>query len=113
MAIMAFNIAAGFVTPRTSVLSATNSGAPQAQSAPLRGTGPGYGCLTSRISSSISQNAAEFHRLEFERLGRRIDAENQFQDMLVNLKQQIEWNAAARTRSAATSASVEVYSKAS
>src|ERR1035437_8525998 len=113
---MAFIIAAGFASSRTSVLSSTEAGVARAQPAPemqQMGIRHGYDCLLSRISSGICENATELHRLDLERLGRRAEAACQFQDVLTDLKDLIAWKAAVRTGSACADGSVELSYKAS
>lgn len=73
----------------------------------------GYDCLLNRISSGICENATKLHRLDLEGLGRRAEAACQFQDRLTDLKEQIAWKAAVRTRSARADGSVELSHKAS
>ena len=52
--------------------------------------------LLARISSGMSADASELHRLDLERLGRRAVAACQFQDMLADLKERIAQRAAMR-----------------
>lgn len=108
---MSFPIAAGFASSRKPVLSSTEAGAPREQRAPQKqetGIIPGYDCLLSRISSGICENATQLHRLDLQRLGRRVEAECELQEMLANLKDRMTRKAAARTRSAWAEGSVEV-----
>jgi hypothetical protein len=60
-----------------------------------------------QISSGMSQNASQLHRLELERLGRRALAACQFQDMLDGLKDRIARRASLRTRTRFVVAGVE------
>ena len=73
----------------------------------------GYDCLLRRMSSGICESAAKLHRPDLERLGRRAEAECRFQDSLTDLRNQIAWKAAVRTRSASVDVRVELCSKAS
>jgi hypothetical protein len=113
---MAFIIAAGFASSRTSVLSSTEAGVARAQPAPemqQMGIRHGYDCLLSRISSGMRENATKLNHLDLERLGRRAAAACQFQEMLADLKDQIARKVAMRTESACADGIVELSYKAS
>jgi hypothetical protein len=113
---MPFNIAAGFASSRTTVLSSTETHAARVQPAPpmqQMAIRLGYDSLLSRISGGICENAFAPHRLDLERLGRRAEVECQLQDTLTDLKDRIARKAAVRTRPATVDRSVELYYKAS
>src|SRR5271157_563579 len=100
---MPFTSAAGFVPPRTPVLSPANTCLARALPAPevhQTATRQDDDCLLSSISNSICKNAIRLHRLELERLGRRAEAARQFQARLTDLKERIARMAAVRARSA-------------
>jgi hypothetical protein len=112
---MAFNIAAGFASSRTTALSSTEITA-RVQPAPQMkqmGIRAGYDCLLNRISTGICENATELHRLDLGRLGRRAEVEYQLQETLAGLKDMLARKAAGRIRSAYSDSSVELYCKAS
>src|SRR5260370_33419398 len=97
---MAFIIAAGFAASRTTAFSSATPcvakahSAPQMQQMAIR---QGYDCMLSRMSSGICDNAAQHHRLDLERLGRRADAECRFQATLTGLKERIDGKSARPT----------------
>jgi hypothetical protein len=103
---MLFVTAAGFVPPRTSVLSSSIASLARALPAPemhQMATRQGDDCLLSSISNlsnSICENATRLNRLDLERLGRRAQTACQFQHRLFDLKARIARMAAARARSA-------------
>src|ERR1035437_6800269 len=112
---MAFIIAAGFASSRTSVLSSTEAGVARAQPAPemqQMGIRLGYDCLLRRISSGMRENATKLNHLDLERLGRPAAA-CQFQETLADLKDQIARKVAMRTESACADGIVELSYKAS
>lgn len=113
---MAFITAAGFAASRTTALSSATPCVARAHSAPLMqqmAIRQGYDCLLSRMSSGICDNAAQHHRLDLERLGRRADAQCRFQDTLTGMKERIAWKTAARTGSACADSMIELSYKAS
>jgi len=71
-----------------------------------------HDCVLARISSGMSADASELHRLDLERLGLRALAACQFQEMLADLKERIAQRAAMRTRSPFAIGGVELRSAA-
>jgi hypothetical protein len=109
--IVAHIMAAGFATPKTSVLSSTGTAVARVQPAPQMATKSGYDRLLSRISIGISENAARLHRLDLEGLGRRVEVEWQLQETLTDLRDKVARKAAARNRPACVDGVVELCHK--
>ena len=116
MAFKIFEIGAGFAASRTTSIASATPPVARAHSGPRMqhmATRQGYDCLLSRMSSGIYENASQCHRFDLERLGRRANAECQFQDTLTDMKERIAWKTAVRTRSACADSIVELSYKAS
>jgi hypothetical protein len=113
---MAFIMAVGFATSRTSALSSTETIAARVQPAPRMqqmGIGLGYDSLLSRISTGICDNATQAHRLELGRFGHRAEVECQLGQTLSDLKARMARKTAVRTLPAGADDRVELYYKAS
>lgn len=113
---MAFIMAAGFTSSRTSLLSSTETIAARVQSAPRMqqmGRGLGYDSLLNRISTGICDNATQAHRLELGRVGHRAEVECQLGATLSDLKARMARKTAVRTLPANSEGCVELYYKAS
>jgi hypothetical protein len=114
--IMAFIMAAGFASSKTSVLSSTDTIGARVQSAPRMqqmGITLGYDSLLNRISTGILDSTAQVNRVELRRLVRRADAECQLGATLSDLKARMARKTAVRTLPANADGSVEFYCKAS
>jgi hypothetical protein len=114
--IMAFIMAAGFASSRTSVLSSTETIAARVQPAPRMqqmGIGIGYDSLLNRISTGICDSTSHVNHLELRKLVRRADAECQLGATLSDLKARMARKTAVRTLPASADGCVELYYKAS
>jgi hypothetical protein len=111
---MPFITSAGLAPTKTSHLSADEYSAARVQPAPemkQMATRHGYDCLLRRVSGSICDNAVRANRIELERMGRRASNASRFQEALAELKERLEWKAAARTNSGCSDAGLVLSSK--
>jgi hypothetical protein len=78
---------------------------------PMENRGP-HDRLLDQISYDLSAAVRDLHRVEMERLGRKVEAAHQFQQMLENLKGRIARRAVVRSAAVPTLSRMVIPSEA-